>query len=244
MEMKYSTLLQCAHAISDAHHADRAGALSAMQAIVTPLIVDDRDNNQLRAIDIIARGHDDQIAAQAVEVLADAGSLIANAPTQDSAPPLHAACYFGNWMVTKSLLEYEVVDVHAKATARGMRLQASYPVHAVAAGFRSSREEGYGNCLQLLIHNGADINVSDRMRKKPIDIALSCCATTGERSLVDALFSFGVKPISKDAKPSEISTMAIASAMSRANPKNHDLGAAAMKSLMVGISRDAKKTAQ
>lgn len=235
------TVIECAHAIADGHHAERESALEVLRTIAAPDVVETRDTNQLRAIDILARGHDDEIAAAAVEVLADAGSMIAQAPSIADAPPLHAACYFGSWMMARALLEYEVTDVHQPANSRGMRLLGGFPVHAVAAGFRAAKAEGFANCLQLLLHNGADINARDKLRKRPVDIALTNLVATGDRSLVDALFSYGV---ATNANPTEakgaVSAIEFATAMAKKG-KDEDLGAAALKSAIMNVSRHGRK---
>jgi hypothetical protein len=157
MELILSNAIDCALAIADRHHAHRDEALEKLRAMVNPDLVDVRDKNQLRAIDILARGFDDAVSAQAVEILADNGSQITVPPGVSDAPPLHAACYHGNWRITKTLLEYEGVDVHALGTSRSMRLSGGAPVHAVASGFREAKEDDFANCLNLLLSNGADM---------------------------------------------------------------------------------------
>jgi hypothetical protein len=235
-------ILACVNDIADAARPEREMALERLRITASAENVNVAQSNALRPIDILARGVDDEISAAAVEVLIDAGAIFTSGPGAHEAPPLHAACYHGNWMIARAIMLYEGVDPDQPGSSRSMRLNAGTPAHAVAVGFRSAHSVRYMYCLQVLLANGADLNKIDRMRKKPVDIALAGLVSTNDRTLVDALFEYGVMTSADASQAPDASAAEVARAIASRQASMYDLGVAAVRAQMRDVIRKVPKS--
>lgn len=148
----------------------------------------------LRAVDLLARGVDTPEAAVAIEWLAEAGlaESMMQAPSASEMPPMMAACYYGNALVVTKFLELGMpADIQANAPK--LKILGGTPFHATVLGYRESRKDDYASVLRSLITYSPDgIDTPDRMGQRPIDLAVRAAAATKDRTLCDAMLSFGV----------------------------------------------------
>lgn len=195
-----SALFEACRLISQGVDAQRAQGLTALQAsIAAGGRADIKDPAGLRAVDVVVRGADSSEAAFAVELLAEAGfaEAMMAAPTSSEMPPMMAACHAGNPLIVEKFLEIGMPG-DVKANAPKIALLGGTPFHATVLGYRESRKDDYAAVLRALVEYCPDgIDIPDRLRRKPIELALKAAAATQDRTLADAMLQFGVDIHSK-----------------------------------------------
>lgn len=196
VDVASAKVLAAARLISQGTNAERGRGLTLLRSGVEEGSNPDvRDTNGLRAMDMIATGNDSVEAAAAIECMAEAGHADAmmRAPSVSGMPPMMAAAFTGNPCIVEKFLELGM-PADTKANAPREKLLGGTAFHATVLGYRENRKDDFASVMRLLISyapNGIDI--SDRLRQKPIDMAMKAAAITGDRTLSDAMMQFGVE---------------------------------------------------
>jgi hypothetical protein len=167
--------------------------IEAVVDLPADLDVNKAIENGLRPLDLLCRGRDSDEACFAVLHLLQAGAQVGAPPNASECMPLHAAAFHGNWRILCTLIDMGVVE-NPSVPSNGMKqgLLGSTALHALAAGFRSARGQDYAECFSALLAAGCDVNAKDRKRQAAIDIAMKSAASTGDRTLIEAMFQYGV----------------------------------------------------
>ena len=213
--------LQAADALANKGGSERGPALKALlEAISVGEDLNARNDQGMRAIDVLVRGEDGDEAAAAIEAMAEQGfgESMLLAPNPSEMPPLVAACYQGNALMVEMFLSYGF-PADARCNAPTKRLLNGTAFHAVVLGFREVCKDDFAQTMKLLLtYCPEGINLADRLRQRPVDYAAKAAAQTGDRTLSDAIVSYGVsmsngtgmdanailKELAKKPKPEEL----------------------------------------
>lgn len=172
--------------------------------------INEANDKGLRLLDVLCRGRDQDESCFAAMHLLQAGADAAEQPGPSEAAPLHTCAYHGNWRMLGTLLDLGV-DSNGLSSGGKQQLLGANALHALATGFRSARAQDYAECFGALLGAGCDVDARDRKRQTALDIAVRTAATTGDTTLTDAMFEYGVN-IEGD---SQLGASAVAQALSR-----------------------------
>lgn len=173
---------------------DAKGYAMIVQGIASGEDLSVKNERGLRAIDVLARGLDSEGSAKAIEAMAltDFAPQMLKGPSSSDLPPMFEAAAKGSPMMLEAFLDLGMPG-DSVATSIRLKLVAGTPFHAIVLGFQESRQDDYAQCLQKLItYCPQGIDISDRMRQKPVDLAFRLGAVTGSQTLANALVSYGV----------------------------------------------------
>lgn len=179
-------------AAGKANEADLVSFEAQLKAFAEqPWMLDELGSSNLRMVDVIARGEDSDLACYALLHLKNAGADIEGAPSLQDPPPLFSACKAGNPKIAATLLDLGV-DVNVRASASSHKLYGGTPLHAIAAGFRSTRKDAYAECFALVLGAGCDVDAKDKRGQRAVDIAMDSGARSNCMELVEAMLAYGV----------------------------------------------------
>lgn len=189
-----SHAIAAAGQISGSDPAMRAAGLVALASFVEAGVdLDERDDGNLRAVDIIVRGADSQESAAAIEMMAEAGFAegMMAPPSASDMPPMMMACYRGNALMVEKFLELGM-PADVKTNAPAQKILKGTPFHAVVLGFREVDKHAYARCLELLLSYCPEgIDLADRLGQRPVDLAVKAAAVTGDQTLMEAMVAYG-----------------------------------------------------
>ena len=174
--------------------------------------LDAPDEEEMRAVDLLASGRSDPWAAAALQALVESGAEVGIGPLPGLAPPLHVACHRGAVALVQGLL-MAGAQADLKANAMSIKLLGGTPAHAAVLGFRAARGQDYGQVISLLIRAGADLDARDRRGARPVDAAALLGAQAGSTDLLRALMNYGVKTLAEAGAASVVSAGEIAQAL-------------------------------
>lgn len=199
-------VLEACRMISGSEQQSRVDGLKMLkQAIAEGCDLNERDASNFRGVDLLARGLDSSEAAVGVEWMAEAdfAEQMMSAPVASEMPPMMAACYFGNPSVVDKFLELGMEgDVIANAPKQ--QIIGGTPFHAAVAGYRQTRQNDYVAVFHSLFSYCPDgINVVDRMKQRPIDLAMKKAVASGDKVLIVTMMNYGVEFDGKAAMGAE-----------------------------------------
>lgn len=192
-----SNLLELARQLAEGHD-DVSGASSLarlLAEIAAGVDLDLRGGDGLRAVDILARGSDTLEAGAAIEAMAetDFAAHMIIAPGSGETSPMMMACYRGNAAIVEKFLELGM-PADRTETCPKLKILAGTAFHAVVLGYKPVEADRYIRCMGLLLAYCPDgINIADRLRQTPVDLAVKTASSTGDRSLADAIVAFGAE---------------------------------------------------
>lgn len=180
-------------------------------------------SERLRAIDILVRTKPQKSRAVAIAHLAGLmGKEINRPPSVGELPPLHAAAHYGNFMAVEALIKAGA-DLSLKVNAVAARLAMGTAAHAALTGYRALRASDHAQVLALLCRAGADMNVVDLKRRRPVDLATEINLRMNDSTMINAMLELGVEIIG-NAKGAHATDVMIQHAANRSGSVNHMVG--------------------
>lgn len=168
--------------------------LALMAGIADGENLDARDERGLRAVDILCRGVDSDEAAKAICAMAEVegfGEQMLAGPDATEMPPMMAACFRGSPDIVKGFLTLGM-PADFRVDVPMLKLLKGTAFHATVLGYRKANQHDFEQVMSLLLtYCPEGVDVPDRMRRRPVDLAVLAAAETGDRTLADALVSFG-----------------------------------------------------
>lgn len=147
----------------------------------------------LRAVDVLVRGRDTFEAASLIEEMAEHGFVegMMVGPDASTMPPMFMAGFSGKPAILEKFMELGMPGESRFTSAKDKILNGTV-FHAIVMGFRQINSDDFAQCLRVMLaYSPKAIDLTDRLKQRPVDLAVKMSAVTGDRTLANAIVSYG-----------------------------------------------------
>lgn len=189
-----SKLLSAAKILADGRDGTLAAGLAQFrEAMQEGADLNEQDENGLRAVDLLVRGRDTFEAAGLIEEMAESGFVdgMMIGPDASTMPPMFMAGFSGKPAILEKFMELGMPG-ESRFTSPKDKILNGTVFHAIVIGFREIQKDDFAQCLRVMLaYCPAGIDLADRLKSRPVDLAVKVAAVTGDHTLSNAMVSYG-----------------------------------------------------
>lgn len=189
-----SKLLSAARILADGRDGTLAEALVQFrEAMANGGDLNEQDENGLRAVDLLVRGRDTFEAAGLIEEMAERGFVeeMMVGPDASTMPPMFMAGFSGKPAILEKFMELGMPG-DSRFTSPKEKILNGTVFHAIVIGFREIQKDDFAQCLRVMLaYCPSGIDLADRLKARPVDLAVKVAAVTGDQTLSNAMVSYG-----------------------------------------------------